>query len=209
MKTESHILKYSHYILLGAFLMLNAFVSKAQSDDNVTNAKLKKILTSLTYQDKLDILNYAHQLRDVEPDDLILKIFDQLPATEKKYVIDYAKYRLEGPPTELIVPEVTTVEWDMKEHDFAKIIEGKTYVALFKVTNTGESPYQISNVRSSCDCTITNYPKSKINPGEEATLVVEFNSIGKLGMINQGIVVYDNTENKRSILYLKGEVVQK
>ena len=76
MKTESHILKYSHYILLGAFLMLNAFVSKAQSDDNVTNAKLKKILTSLTYQDKLDILNYAHQLRDVEPDDLILKIFD-------------------------------------------------------------------------------------------------------------------------------------
>ena len=74
MKTESHILKYSHYILLGAFLMLNAFVSKAQSDDNVTNAKLKKILTSLTYQDKLDILNYAHQLRDVEPDDLILKI---------------------------------------------------------------------------------------------------------------------------------------
>jgi hypothetical protein len=28
-------------------------------------------------------------------------------------------------------------------------------------------------------------------------------------MINQGIVVYDNTENKSSILYLKGEVVQK
>lgn len=188
--------------------MLHTFVSKAQTEDNVSSAKLKKILTSLTYQDKLDILNYAHQLRDVEPDDLILKIFDQLPSSEKKYVIDYAKYRLEGPPTELIVPETTTVEWDMKEHDFEKIIEGKTYVALFKVTNTGDSPYQISNVRSSCDCTVTNYPKSKINPGEEATVVIEFNSIGKLGLINQGIVVYDNTENKRSILYLKGEVIQ-
>ena len=182
---------------------------QGQSDDAANSAKLKKILTSLTYQDKLDILNYAQQLREADPDDLILRIFEQLPATEKKYVIEYAKYRLDGPPLESIIPEVTTVDWNMTVHDFDKIVEGKTYVALFKVTNTGDFPYQISNVRSSCDCTVTNYTKSAINPGEEATLVVEFNSIGKLGVINQGIVVYDNTENKRSILYLKGEVIPK
>jgi hypothetical protein len=45
-------------------------------------------------------------------------------------------------------------------------------------------------------------------PGESLTMRVEFNSSGKRGRSQPGIIVYDNSSpNLRNILYLDGEVV--
>ncbi len=194
---------------IGFFFSISLLVAQNNDDSNISQ-KLKKILSALSYQEKIDILNYAQQLRDAEPDELILKIFDQLPTTEKKYILEYARYRQNGTTEELNLPVATTqVEWSQKIYDFGKVQEGKNSIILFKFTNKGESPYKIKNVKSSCDCTITNYPTQEIEPGETATLVVEFNSKDKMGEVNQGIVVYDNSSpNMRSILYIKGEVVK-
>ncbi len=185
-------------------------ISAQSNDDSNVGQKLKKILSGLSYQEKIDILNYAQQLRDAEPDELILRIVEQLPAAEKKYILEYARYRQNGTTEELNLPVATTqVEWSQKIYDFGKVQEGKNTIMLFKFTNKGEAPYKIKNVKSSCDCTITNYPTQEIEPGDTATLVVEFNSKDKMGEVNQGIVVYDNSSpNMRSILYIKGEVIK-
>ncbi len=102
----------------------------------------------------------------------------------------------------------TTVHWNRDTLEFGIIEEGAILLDSFVVTNTGAVPYEIRNVRSSCDCTVLRYPKTPVQPGKSASIRIEFDSHGKAGWTQPGIVVYDNsTPNLRSILYLNGRVV--
>lgn len=103
--------------------------------------------------------------------------------------------------------EYTTVRWNHDTLSFGLIEEGTILLDSFVVTNTGKVPYQIRDVRTSCDCTVLRFPKTAIQPGQTATVRVEFDSQGKAGKAQPGIIVYDNTPNLRSILYLNGRVV--
>lgn len=106
------------------------------------------------------------------------------------------------------VQDYTTVTWNRDTLEFGVIEEGAILLDSFVVTNTGALPYQIRSVRSSCDCTVLRYPKTPVQPGKTASIRIEFDSHGKAGMTQPGIVVYDNsTPNLRSILYLNGRVV--
>lgn len=103
--------------------------------------------------------------------------------------------------------ERTTVEWEPDTLFFDDINEGHILLDSFRVTNTGDQPYVIKSVKASCDCTVLRFPKEPIPPGKTATLRVEFDSAGKAGPAQPGIVVYDNSRpNSRSILYLSGNI---
>lgn len=105
------------------------------------------------------------------------------------------------------VNDYTTVRWNRDTLDFQVIEEGTILLDSFVVTNTGTVPYQIYSVRSSCDCTVLRYPKTPVQPGKSASIRIEFDSQGKAGNTQPGIVVYDNSSpNLRSILYLNGHV---
>lgn len=102
----------------------------------------------------------------------------------------------------------TTVTWNRDTLDFGVIEEGVILLDSFVVTNTGTVPYQIRSVRTSCDCTVLRYPRAPIQPGKTASIRVEFDSRGKAGLAQPGIILYDNsTPNERSILYLNGRIV--
>ncbi len=104
--------------------------------------------------------------------------------------------------------ERTTVSWSRDTLDFGVIEEGTILLDSFTVTNTGVIPYQIRSVRTSCDCTVLRYPKSPLQPGKTATIRVEFDSQGKAGLAQPGIILYDNSApNLRSILYFNGRIV--
>lgn len=104
--------------------------------------------------------------------------------------------------------DYTTVQWQPDTIQFGVIEEGTILLDSFVVTNTGTVPYQIRNVRSTCECTVLRYPKTPIQPGKSAAIRVEFDSQGKAGMAQPGVIVYDNsTPNLRSILYFNGRVV--
>lgn len=103
--------------------------------------------------------------------------------------------------------EKTTVRWEPDTLFFDDIHEGYILLDSFKVTNTGEHPYVIREVKTSCDCTVLRYPKNPLMPGQSATIRVEFDSGGKAGFALPGIVIYDNSRpNARSILYLNGYI---
>lgn len=110
--------------------------------------------------------------------------------------------------TSAIPGERTTVVWRPDTLFFGDIYEGAILLDSFKVTNTGANPYVIKNVRASCDCTVLRFPSRPIMPGETAAIRVEFDSAGKAGHAQPGIVVYDNSmPNSRNILYLDGNVI--
>jgi len=104
--------------------------------------------------------------------------------------------------------EKTTVDWLPDTLYFENIDEGYILLDSFQVTNTGEAPYVVREVKTSCDCTVLKYPKEPLLPGETAAIRIEFDTAGKAGLAQPGFVIYDNSRpNSRSIIYLSGYII--
>lgn len=88
-------------------------------------------------------------------------------------------------------------------HDFGTIVEGERVEHTFKFENTGKSNLLISSATASCGCTIPNWPKEPIAPGEEGEIKVEFNSAGKRDMVSKDITILANTNPVKTILQIK------
>ena len=103
---------------------------------------------------------------------------------------------------------LTTVSWKPDTLQFGIIEEGTILLDSFVLTNTGLLPYEIRGAKASCDCTVLRYPKTPIKPGQSASIRIEFDSQGKAGLTQPGIIIYDNSSpNLRRILYLNGRVM--
>ncbi|GAB3906244.1 hypothetical protein GCM10028803_38300 [Larkinella knui] len=83
---------------------------------------------------------------------------------------------------------------DTGVYDFGDITEGDTVSRNFKFKNEGKFPLIINNINASCGCTTPEWPKKPIEPGQESSIKVLFNSLGKRGVQNKTITVYANTD---------------
>lgn len=101
-----------------------------------------------------------------------------------------------------VFPKISFVE---KEFDFGEIIQGTHVSHLFKFTNTGNAPLVITGARSSCGCTIPEYTKEPIMPGEKGDLLVRFDGSGR-GVVNKTITLLTNTEGVNETLRIKANV---
>jgi hypothetical protein len=99
------------------------------------------------------------------------------------------------------------ITFEVKEHDFGKIIEGESVSYEFAFTNTGKTDLVIADVSTSCGCTVPSYPKTAIRPGQGGSVKVSFNSRGRRGMQTKNIVVVSNTQPNVTQLKIKAQVV--
>lgn len=102
-------------------------------------------------------------------------------------------------------PEITFTEL---EHDYGTVEKGGNGVCEFVYKNTGKAPLMLTNVRSSCGCTIPSWSREPLMPGQTATIKVKYNT-NNVGNINKTITVESNAKNGRTILKIKGKVVNK
>ena len=98
------------------------------------------------------------------------------------------------------MPRIT---FEKMEHDFGKIIQGELVRYSFKFTNTGKSDLLISKVSTSCGCTVSNYPRQAIKPGEGGLIEVIFDSRGRKGFQNKTITVMANSHPNKTTLRIK------
>lgn len=83
-------------------------------------------------------------------------------------------------------------------------------VRAFEFTNTGDAPLIITNVQSTCGCTVPSKPTEPIMPGKTGKIEVKYNM--NPGPIRKSITVESNAsnyENGRVTLKIKGTVVEK
>ncbi len=100
------------------------------------------------------------------------------------------------------------IEFKETVHEFKIIETGEKAFYDFIFFNTGTAPLVISNVRSSCGCTVPQWPKSPILTGKKDSIRVEYNTKIK-GAFNKSITVYTNTAEPVVELTIKGNVVKK
>lgn len=95
--------------------------------------------------------------------------------------------------------------------DYGKVTkEEDSGVRVFEFTNTGDAPLIISNVQSSCGCTVPSKPTEPIAPGKTGKIEVKYNM--NPGPIRKTITVETNAVNAeegRVVLKIKGEVIVK
>ncbi len=88
--------------------------------------------------------------------------------------------------------------------------ESDNGVRTFIFTNTGNEPLIISNVLSTCGCTVPSKPDAPILPGKTGKIEIKYNM--NPGPIRKTITVESNAVNVpegKIILKLKGEVLVK
>ena len=104
---------------------------------------------------------------------------------------------------------LTQVAFTDSLHDFGTINEGEKVSYTFKYKNTGENPLVLEDVRASCGCTLPEWTKDPIMPGEEGLIKVQFNSDGRPGEFKKTITVIANTASEVTLLTIKGKVTPK
>jgi len=95
------------------------------------------------------------------------------------------------------------------EHDFGTINEGDVVEHKFTFTNTGNKPLVIVSAKGSCGCTVPEWPKEPIAPGEGGEMLVKFNSNGKPNLQNKQVTITANTEAGKEVIKIKAMVTPK
>ncbi len=102
---------------------------------------------------------------------------------------------------------VAKMTFDEDTYDFGQVKAGEKVMHIYNFTNTGKAPLLITSARSTCGCTVPEWPKDPIPPGGKGELKVVFNSEGKHGQQNKPVTVLANTYPGTTKVFLTGMVV--
>ncbi len=108
------------------------------------------------------------------------------PVTEPVMESDLIGGAHKGPQTTLALSEPS--------FDFGKIKKGDIVEHVYEVTNTGKNPLIISNVQPTCGCTVPDFTKDPILPGQKGKITLKFNSANFDGVVHKSAEVYANVE---------------
>ena len=98
------------------------------------------------------------------------------------------------------------IKFDKEEHDFGSLLQGEVVSYSFHFTNIGNMPLIISEVGSSCGCTVGDYPREPIAPGKTGDIKVTYNSAGHHGFQSRILTVMSNTNPAKTTLRIKSTV---
>lgn len=103
------------------------------------------------------------------------------------------------------------IEFKEETINYGEVEKGKDDgVRVFEFTNTGDAPLLITNAKSSCGCTVPEWPKEPIAPGKTGQIKVKYNM--NPGPISKTITIETNAVNQKNgmvALRIKGNVVVK
>lgn len=102
--------------------------------------------------------------------------------------------------------ETAAMTFEETAYDFGTIQEGDLVKHTFSFTNTGKVPLIIQNATAQCGCTVPDWTRTPIAPGEKGEIRVEFNSKGKVGVQNKAVSITANTQPEVTQVTIKGTV---
>ena len=97
------------------------------------------------------------------------------------------------------------ITFDKTSHDYGTMKQNADGKFDFRFTNEGTEPLILSNVRSSCGCTVPQWPREPIAPGESASIQVKYDT-RRIGNFSKSITVYSNGSSQPVMLRIKGKV---
>lgn len=112
---------------------------------------------------------------------------------------------------EKLVPDISLnaypkFEFTKEIHKFGKISQGEIVVHDFFFKNIGKRDLIITNIETSCGCTVAKWEKEPIKANKESSITIEFDSDGRYGKQYKVITIFCNTLSGNKELKITAEV---
>ena len=91
-------------------------------------------------------------------------------------------------------------------HDYGQMLQDSDGSWDFAFKNLGSQAIVINRVRSTCGCTIPDWPREPIEPGNSGQITVKYNT-AQTGTFLKSVYVYSSAANSPVKLQIKGRVV--
>ena len=98
--------------------------------------------------------------------------------------------------------------FEESQFDFGTIDQNTPVEHVFKFKNTGDAPLMIVDAKSSCGCTVPEYTKEPVSPGDTGELLVKFNGAGQ-NQVSKTVTIVTNTKAGTESLVIKAFVTPK
>lgn len=93
-------------------------------------------------------------------------------------------------------------------HDYGTIVQASDGSCQFVFKNKGKAPIVLNEVKASCGCTVPEWTRTPVAPGETGTIKVTYNT-NNVGAFTKSITVNSNAVNNPLVLIIKGTVTAK
>ena len=91
-------------------------------------------------------------------------------------------------------------------YNFGIVPLGTPVSITFEIKNTGNAPLSITKAEPSCQCTLVDYTKTNIAPGETGFVKATYDA-AIMGKFDKRIFLFTNAYEGEMDLILKGEVI--
>jgi hypothetical protein len=102
------------------------------------------------------------------------------------------------------------IKFEKTTHNFGTFSENEPKVTCtFTYTNVGEQPLVVNQAIASCGCTVPEYTKTPVQPGEKGVIKVTYNGAGKFpGHFKKSITIRSNGAVEMTRLYIEGDMTE-
>ena len=113
-----------------------------------------------------------------------------------------------GSMTMMLAQKPAEIKFDKVTHNFGNFSDKEPVVScVFSFTNVGEKPLVVNQAVASCGCTVPEYTKTPIQPGEKGEIKVTYNGTGKFaGHFKKSITIRTNGAVEMTRLYIEGNM---
>ena len=98
-----------------------------------------------------------------------------------------------------------TITFAETNHDYGEIPFSGNGECEFVFRNTGKTPLVLTHVKSTCGCTVPEWPEEPITAGGQGIIRVSYDT-KRVGTFRKSIYVYSNAKNGVQQLYIRGSV---
>ena len=127
------------------------------------------------------------------------------PAENKKVVKSHSDHSTHNHSKNDVPVVDATIDFESKVIDYGTIEHNSDGLRKFIFTNNGNDPLLIKGAKASCGCTVPDYPKDEIKPGEQGEIKVKY-ATNRVGKFTKTITLTTNASKKPVLLTIKGEV---
>ena len=100
-----------------------------------------------------------------------------------------------------------SIKWENLIYDAGQVKHKQPLKINFNFSNNSMVPLVILSVKTSCGCTVADYPKEPIMPGKSGAISVTFDA-EDIGYFHKQVSVNSNTSEGTTFLEIKGEVIK-
>lgn len=100
------------------------------------------------------------------------------------------------------------ITFDKIVYDYGSVNQGADGDCEFTFTNTGTEPLILSEVKTSCGCTLPSWTKEPVLPGKTGSVKAKYTKMNVVGPFERKITVASNAKNGTIVLTIKGKVLE-